>query len=179
MSTSDNHSKSAASSAIDFLTISRGLKTQPRTGWVRQEANPRIESVADHSWRISLMAMVAGFASSSDNNIDTNKCIQMALVHDIAEATVGDITPYCGVSDEDKHQQELKAITKLTEGLGGTTSLGAELILSLWKEYEEGTSEEAKLVKASIIFKKRESHESTLVSTNIVFLFQNYRIWTN
>lgn len=142
--------KAAASSAIDFLTVSRGLKTQLRTGWVRQEANPRIESVADHSWRISLMAMVAGFSSSSeDNNIDTNKCIQMALVHDLAEATVGDITPHCGVSDEDKHQMELKAITNLTDGLVGSTSLGAERILSLWKEYEEGTSEEAKLVKVS------------------------------
>jgi putative hydrolase of HD superfamily len=146
--------KSAACRAIDFLTLSRGLKTQPRTGWVRQEAGPRIESVADHSWRISLMAMVAGFATTtttttttnSTTTVDTNKCIQMALVHDLAEATVGDITPYCGVSDQDKHEMELLAMTKLTTGLLGT-SLGAEMILSLWKEYEEGTTEEAKLVK--------------------------------
>jgi putative hydrolases of HD superfamily len=30
----------------------------------------------------------------------------MALVHDMAESIVGDITPYDGVSDADKHQQE-------------------------------------------------------------------------
>eukprot|EP00980_Cylindrotheca_fusiformis_P012160 scaffold2939_cov123-Cylindrotheca_fusiformis.AAC.4 len=144
-------SAAAARQAIDFLTMSRHLKTQPRTGWVRQEAGPRIESIADHSWRISLMAMVAGYSSSSTaNKIDTNKCIQMALVHDLAEATVGDITPYCGVSDQDKHQMELKAMTELTSGLSvGTTTnnLAAETILSLWKEYEEGTTEEARLVK--------------------------------
>ncbi|CAJ1938090.1 unnamed protein product [Cylindrotheca closterium] len=140
-----------ASRVIDFLTISRGLKTQERTGWVRQEANPKIESIADHSWRITLMAMIAGFSAESDtsdesSSIDTNKCIQMALVHDLAEATVGDITPYCGVSDQDKHQMELDAMTKLTTGLLGT-AMGAERILSLWKEYEQGTTEEAKLVK--------------------------------
>jgi len=98
------------------------------------------------------MAMIAGFAASDDSStttataIDTNKCIQMALVHDLAEATVGDITPYCGVSDQDKHQMELDAMTKLTTGLLGT-ALGAERILSLWKEYEQGVTEEAKLVK--------------------------------
>jgi putative hydrolase of HD superfamily len=97
------------------------------------------------------MAMVAGFATTTTTTtttVDTNKCIQMALVHDLAEATVGDITPYCGVSDQDKHKLELEAMTKLTTDLLGTSSsLGAEMILSLWKEYEEGTTEEAKLVK--------------------------------
>jgi putative hydrolase of HD superfamily len=97
------------------------------------------------------MAMVGAFSSSG---VDTNRCIRMALVHDLAEATVGDITPHCGVSDQDKHAMELQAITKMTESLtlGGDANnatpggAGAE-ILSLWKEYEEGTSEEAKLVK--------------------------------
>ncbi|KAL3941697.1 MAG: hypothetical protein SGBAC_003977 [Bacillariaceae sp.] len=150
-SSSPERPPTPASRVIDFLTISRGLKTQERTGWVRQEANPKIESIADHSWRITLMAMVAGFAAEDGDDsptvpVDTNKCIQMALVHDLAEATVGDITPYCGVSDQDKHQMELDAMTKLTTGLLGT-AMGAERILSLWKEYEQGATEEAKLVK--------------------------------
>ena len=133
---------SAAGRAIDFLTIARGLKTTKRTGWVKQEV-PDVESVADHSWRISLMAMIA---SGNDNNsVDTNKCIKMALVHDLAESTVGDITPHCGVSDEDKHQLELDAINHMTTKLGNM--LGGDEILSLWKEYEEGTTEEARLVK--------------------------------
>jgi putative hydrolase of HD superfamily len=121
--------------------MARGLKTTPRTGWVLQEAGPRIESVADHSWRITLMAMVA--TSSGDTKYDTNKCIKMALVHDLAESTVGDITPHCGVSDDDKHKMELDAMTTMTEKLGG----GGKELLDLWKEYEEGASEEAKLVK--------------------------------
>jgi putative hydrolase of HD superfamily len=140
MSNSLLPSPSSASRAIDFLTMARGLKTTKRTGWVMREV-PEPESVADHSWRISLMAMVASFS----DNVNTDKCIKMALVHDLAEAAVGDITPHCGVSDSDKHQLELDAITKMTNMLGD--SMGSEEILGLWKEYEDGTTEEAKLVK--------------------------------
>jgi putative hydrolase of HD superfamily len=98
------------------------------------------------------MSMVAAFGLTGDSGVDTNRCIRMALVHDLAEATVGDITPHCGVSDQDKHAQELAAMEQLTGVLVGlpnstTTTTAAEEILSLWKEYEQGTSEEAKLVK--------------------------------
>ena len=34
------------------------------------------------------------------------RCIKMALVHDLAECIVGDITPSCGVSKEDKFARE-------------------------------------------------------------------------
>ena len=147
-----------AKNTIDFLTMARGLKTTPRTGWVLQEAGPRIESVADHSWRIGLMAMVAASSStsssSSETTYDTNRCIKMALVHDLAEATVGDITPHCGISEDDKHARELLAITEMTQKLGNlpgialtsSSPVGNE-ILELWKEYEEGTTNEANLVK--------------------------------
>jgi len=47
---------------------------------------------SDHMYRMSLMAMISSF---SNGKIDTNRCIQLALIHDLAEAQVGDITPYC------------------------------------------------------------------------------------
>eukprot|EP00934_Nitzschia_sp_Nitz4_P001714 Nitzschia sp. Nitz4//scaffold227_size32659//7870//8457//NITZ4_007896-RA/size32659-processed-gene-0.1-mRNA-1//1//CDS//3329542788//1714//frame0 len=137
-----NGTAASAKATIDFLTMARGLKTTPRTGWIRQEAGPKIESVADHSWRITLMSLVAATGPMRDQ-VDTNKCIRMALVHDLAEAKVGDITPHCGVSDADKHQQELSAMSIMTQAIGGT----GEEVLSLWKEYEEGTTLEARLVK--------------------------------
>jgi len=167
----------AAKTAIDFLTLARGLKTTERTGWVRQRVPSRIESVADHSWRIALMAMVASSfvspcssspeapssAAASDTTpaaplVDANKCIKMALVHDLAESIVGDITPHCGVSDGDKYEMELSAMKKMTdlflappgENRGRSSSpspgVGRE-ILDLWREYEEGKSPEAMLVK--------------------------------
>ena len=144
--TSDDTTLSAASApttqhVIDFLTTARGLKTTLRTGWVRQQASPRIESVADHSWRIALMALLVGRDTAS--NVDATKLLQMALVHDLAESVVGDITPYCGVSDKEKHQQELQAMQQLTSPLG---ALG-QVFLSLWQEYEQGTTPEAQMCK--------------------------------
>ena len=35
-----------------------------------------------------------------------SRCIKMALVHDLGESVVGDLTPHCGVSREEKHQRE-------------------------------------------------------------------------
>ena len=137
----ESTTKSSASKAIDFLTLTRTLKTTKRTGWVmRGVHNP--ESIADHMYRMSLMSMIASFSNGS---LDTNRCIKLALIHDLAEAQVGDITPHCGVSDEDKHQMELSTMKHIQSMLG--PMMGGDEILDLWKEYEEGTTEEAKLLK--------------------------------
>lgn len=58
---------------------------------------------------------------------------------------MGDITPHCGVSDEDKYNLELGTMEQIQTMLGPL--LGGDEILDLWKEYEEGTSTEAKLLK--------------------------------
>ena len=144
MSQKDNESKPAAASsaaaAIDFLTLTRTLKTTKRTGWImRGVQNP--ESIADHMYRMSLMAMISSFSTS----LDTDRCIKLALIHDLAESKVGDITPHCGVSDKEKYDLELGTMQHISEMLGPL--LGGDEILSLWKEYEEGTTEEARLLK--------------------------------
>jgi putative hydrolase of HD superfamily len=132
---------SSASAAIDFLTLTRKLKTTKRTGWIMRGV-PNPESIADHMYRMSLMAMISSF---SNTTINTNRCIKLALIHDLAEAKVGDITPHCGVSDKEKYELELKTMEHISEMLGPL--LGGEEILGLWKEYEEGVTEEARLLK--------------------------------
>lgn len=52
-------------------------------------------------------------------------CIKLALVHDVAEAIVGDITPTCGVSDEEKYALEARAVAQIKATLGGDTLAGA------------------------------------------------------
>ena len=74
------------------------------------------------------------------------RCMKLALVHDVAEAIVGDITPTCGVSDADKHALESAAVQRIKAMLGGTTLAGEE-IEQLWLEYEAGQTAEAQLVK--------------------------------
>ena len=50
------------------------------------------ESIADHMYRMSIMALLAG----EHSGLDTTKCVKLAITHDIAEAIVGDITPHDG-----------------------------------------------------------------------------------
>lgn len=86
-----------------------------------------------------------------DDTIDTRKCTQMALVHDMAESLVGDITPVDpNVTKEEKHYREITTMKHLTEKLLGSDSRSkkaGERIMSLFQEYEEGQTPEAKLVK--------------------------------
>lgn len=131
----------AASRAIDFLTLTRALKTTKRTGWVMRGVH-RPESIADHMYRMSLMSLVA---SHGDGAVDTDRCVKLALVHDLAEARVGDITPHCGVSDGEKHRREEEAMEQLSALLG--PAMGGDEMLGLWREYEEGATEEARLLK--------------------------------
>jgi len=137
----DDATATAATRAINFLTLTRSLKTIKRTGWVMRGVH-HPESIADHMYRMSLMAMIASFSNGA---LDTNKCIKLALIHDLAEAKVGDITPHCGVSDDDKYNLELSTMEEIRSMLGST--MGGDEIIALWKEYEEGCTEEAKLLK--------------------------------
>ncbi|KAL7474266.1 hypothetical protein ACHAW6_000246 [Cyclotella cf. meneghiniana] len=130
----------SASAAIDFLTLTRNLKTTKRTGWIHHGVH-HPESIADHMYRMSLMAMISSFSTS----LDTDRCIKLALVHDLAEAKVGDITPHCGVSEKDKYEMELETMEYISNMLGPL--MGGDEILKLWKEYEDGTTEEARLLK--------------------------------
>jgi len=70
----------------------------------------------------------------------------MALVHDLAEAHVGDITPSENIPKEEKRRRESKAMHNFVyDMLHGSPA--ALKMLDLWKEYEEGSSSEAKFVK--------------------------------
>ncbi len=59
------------------------------------------ESIADHMYRMSIMAQCI-----KDSSIDKFKAIKMALVHDMAEAITGDITPADGISFKEKNSLE-------------------------------------------------------------------------
>uniref|UniRef100_A0A0E0CGM2 5'-deoxynucleotidase n=1 Tax=Oryza meridionalis TaxID=40149 RepID=A0A0E0CGM2_9ORYZ len=131
----------SASSAIDFLTLCYRLKTTKRAGWVRRGVQGP-ESVADHMYRMGVMALVAADLPSGVNR---DRCVKMAIVHDIAEAIVGDITPSDGVPKEEKSRREQEALDHMCSLLGGGPR--AEEIRELWMEYEQNATLEAKVVK--------------------------------
>ncbi|KAJ4848220.1 hypothetical protein Tsubulata_014391 [Turnera subulata] len=131
---------SSPPSAIDFLTLCQRLKTTKRKGWVNHEIKDP-ESIADHMYRMSLMALIAGDL----RGVNRERCIKIAIVHDLAEAIVGDITPSDGVPKEEKSRREQAALEEMCNVLGG--GMRAEEIKELWTEYENNASLEANLVK--------------------------------
>ncbi|KAI0186607.1 hypothetical protein F4808DRAFT_447348, partial [Astrocystis sublimbata] len=96
-------------SPIPYFHLLERLKTTRREGWKRHGING--ESIADHSYRMALMAMMA------PTGLDTNKCIQMCLIHDIAESLVCDITPADGIPKEEKERRERSTIDWIADDL--------------------------------------------------------------
>ncbi|CAO3582033.1 unnamed protein product [Absidia cylindrospora] len=130
---------SQASNVIRFLHTIENLKRTKRTGWIDNGIN-KPESIADHMHRMGIMAMLV-----DDPSLQRDKCIKMAIVHDLAEAVVGDITPHAGVSKQDKFTMEKNAMIGFQDLLNDTTM--AKEIVSLWQEYEDAQTPEALFVK--------------------------------
>lgn len=119
---------------LEFLPHLAQLKHLKRSGWKRFNI-PDIESVADHSFGITLLAYIL----ADQLPVNKEKLITMALIHDLPEAMTGDITPH----DEDyknKHQAEKEAMEKLN-GL-----VEYQDMVDVWQEMEAGLSPEAKIV---------------------------------
>jgi len=148
-------SSSSASNALQFLLVCYNLKKNKRMGWVRKGVHLP-ESISDHMYFMALMAWLINDKPDKEGNkplIDKEKCIKMALVHDLAEAIVGDITPHDGITKEEKYKLEHNAMAQLEKILQTSSnqdpslsSIGSE-INSLWLEYETGKSEESQIVK--------------------------------
>lgn len=100
------------------------------------------------------MALTASAASAShpdqDVAIDFTHATKLALVHDLAEAIVGDITPLDGVSKEDKERMEAEAMNRIRREFFRATPSASDMgdqLVSLWSEYESGQTKEAQFVK--------------------------------
>ncbi|XP_070079841.1 5'-deoxynucleotidase HDDC2 isoform X5 [Equus caballus] len=123
---------------LRFLRLVGQLKRVPRTGWVYRNVE-RPESVSDHMYRMAVMALV-----TKDEHLNKDRCVRLALVHDMAECIVGDIAPADNIPKEEKHRREEEAMKQLTWLL--PEDLRKELY-ELWEEYETQSSAEARFVK--------------------------------
>lgn len=132
------------SELVEFLVFAGKLKRVLRSGWERKGVPCRIESVADHSYRVALMA-ISALPSGEFSNFDRVRCIKMGLVHDLSEALVGDITPFDGISKELKREMEESAMLELMKRCENASF--SEEIYQLWLEYDAGKTIESRLVK--------------------------------
>lgn len=89
---------------LDILSVAEKLKCNTRHCYT---SSGRHESVAEHSWRISLMAMLIG---DEFPEADMNKVIRMCMIHDLGEAFTGDVPAFWKTgADEEKEESVLNA----------------------------------------------------------------------
>ncbi|VDP19058.1 unnamed protein product [Soboliphyme baturini] len=130
---------------LTFCELLGRLKHLPRTGWVNNGVE-HPETVSGHMYRMAMLSLLLGDNddSGSRTTLDKTKCMMMSLVHDLAESIVGDITPMCGVSHEEKLKREEQALQRIILLLPNEVG---RTMFDLWKEFEECSTAEAKAVK--------------------------------
>jgi putative hydrolases of HD superfamily len=124
------------------------LKRLERTGWTLRGLPNGTESVASHSFGVCVTAMMlADEVKARGLEVDCERVLRMALLHDWPETRVGDMpktaTGYFGA--EARKSAEMLAFADIVKGVGP-----AELVYrELYKDYEERDGLEARLVKAA------------------------------
>jgi putative hydrolase of HD superfamily len=130
---------------LEFLRQAEQMKTVKRSAFT---TTGEVESVAEHSWRVALMAMLV---SPQFADVDANRLVRMCLVHDLGEAIGGDIPApeqarrRTNGAVEGKSAAERRDLLTLVETLPPAQR---DEIIDLWDEYEAAETPVAKLAKA-------------------------------
>ncbi len=126
---------------LEFFLEAGNLKRLPRAGWLLRGV-PSPESIADHSFRTALITMLlADELKARGVEIDVERAVRIALIHDLTEARVTDI-PLTAQYYLDKGKAEKKAAMELF-----IRTPNPREYFRLWREYEDGLSLEGRLVK--------------------------------
>lgn len=126
---------------LGFLKTVGKSKRLLRSGWVREKVKDP-ESIAEHSFRVGVLAMV--LADKLGENLDKEKLIKMALVHDLGELITGDIVvERWDVIDFKKREQKEKEEREGTKKIFDKIE-GADEYLAIYDEMVERNTEEAR-----------------------------------
>jgi len=139
---------------ISFMAIAEKLKCNTRHSWT---STNRHESVAEHSWRLSLMAY---FIQDEFPEVDINKVILMCIFHDLGEAITGDIPAFNKTKEHEEieDQEIINLIETLPESY-------RDKLFALFKEMNELQTLEAKICKALDKMETLIQHNEADVST--------------
>lgn len=122
---------------LNALTVAERLKDTTRHCYT---SGGRHESVAEHSWRLALMAY---WVSDEFPELDMNKVIKMCLIHDLGEAFTGDIPTFEKTAQDEQKETQLLFLwaRSLPEPFGSE-------MCELYQEMDARETPEAKLYKA-------------------------------
>ena len=122
----------------DFFFQIAGLKKLPRSGWKIKLGLDNSESVAEHSYMMSVMAMVL----SDLKSLNSEKVIKMSILHDWAESKIGDFMPD-EIGNDKKSELENYAMMEILESLPQSLQSDYQ---KMWDEFLVRETPEARLV---------------------------------
>lgn len=139
---------------IGIMNVLEAMKRNTRHSWL---SDGRRESVAEHSWRLTVMAY---FAKDEFPDIDMDKVIKMCLFHDIGEAFTGDIPAFIKTDSDEVTERGAVAdfVSSLDEPFRGELS-------ALFSEMDALSTPEAKLYKALDKMETLIQHNEADIST--------------
>ncbi|MDO5541169.1 MAG: HD domain-containing protein [Eubacteriales bacterium] len=141
---------------LNILSQAAGLKTTPRHCYTEEN---RMESVADHSWRTGLMAMLLS-GEPEFQEADMNRVIRMCLIHDLGESFTGDIPTFKKTSSDARKEDAL-----FLEWVKSFPSPQKEEWIELLDEMAKMETREAKIYKALDKLEAIISHNESDIST--------------
>ena len=139
---------------LDILHIAERLKDTERHCTT---SNGRVESVAEHSWRISLMAFLLK-NEFPDANMD--KVTNMCLIHDLGECFTGDIPTFIKTEEDRITEDDL-----LIEWVKSLPKEVSNEMASLYEEMNEQKTIESKIYKALDKLEAVIQHNESPIST--------------
>lgn len=126
---------------LDFFAATDGLKHIQRANRVMDGS--RQETVAEHTWHATLLAML--FADAAPDGTDHNRVRDLLTIHDLVEIHAGDTVIWDNVPDADVAAREATAATRLFSTLDDTRRAQFE---TLWREFEAQKTTEARFARA-------------------------------
>lgn len=139
---------------LDFLLIAERLKDTTRHCYT---SRGRRESVAEHSWMMTLIAFVI---SDEFKDIDMNKVIKMCIIHDLGECFTGDIPTF------EKNQKHRDVEDKLlSQWLDSISFKKTTEMKNLFYEMDERKTVESKVYKAIDSLEALIQHNMSDIST--------------
>ena len=151
---------------IDFLHKIEKLKCHTRHSW---NSEGKRESVAEHSWRLSVMALLC---ADEYPELDMGKVLKMCLIHDFGEAVTGDIPSFYKTADHE--ETEARAVREL---VGTLPPEMAEEFTALYDEMDALSTPEAKLFKALDNMEAVVSHNEASLDTWIPLEFSENMVY--
>jgi putative hydrolase of HD superfamily len=133
------------SGLLEFLRSAERLKTVTRSAYT---STAQQESVAEHTWRVALMAALTG---PQVPEVDQLRLLRMCLVHDLGEAIGGDVPAPEQARRRAAGEAEGKSVAERRDLETLVAPLPAGLrddLIALWDEYEAAVTPTARLAKA-------------------------------